>query len=391
MTVTPPQSESPGAGRVHLARLRVYLQNAGWILVDDDDRSSMWRPPAGQDQDLRVVLPSREDVADYSDRVVEALRTISFAERRAPEDVLGDVEYGSSDTVAIRLTSDAPPGQASLAVVHSAVVALRNLVVGSAAALDVEALVLPSRRPLRAEAYADQTRLSTASGSFIINLSLPLYDDVVPGQENSGDGQEALLDVPSRSPYGRRVGLRMLAAAERATSLARQVGNGDLPIRSFGLAAPDAPNATELAALSMLGGPEQLRYRLRYTPSPVVAGAKSAVFSITPAEQRIIRDAADFLRTRQPRSGVTVMGLVVRLFRTSAFGSGEVVVQGVDDDFGTERRYRISLGEDHYNEAVRAHREGLQVIATGDLDIRGTRRSLMRLTSFAILPGLEED
>jgi hypothetical protein len=115
------------------------------------------------------------------------------------------------------------------------------------------------------------------------------------------------------------------------------------------------------------------------------------VLAITPAEQRIIGDAADFLRTKQPRSDVTVMGLVVRLFRTSAYGRGEIVIQGADDDFGTERRYRVELGEDHYNEAVRAHREGLQVVATGDVDIRGTRRSLNRLRSFAILPGLEDD
>jgi acyl-coenzyme A thioesterase PaaI-like protein len=115
------------------------------------------------------------------------------------------------------------------------------------------------------------------------------------------------------------------------------------------------------------------------------------IVSITPAEQRILDEAGDYLRTRQPRSGVTVVGLVVRLFRTSAFGRGEVVVQGVDDDFGVARRYRIDLGEDHYNEAVRAHGEGLQVIATGDVDIRGTRRSLMRLTSFAVLPGLGQD
>lgn len=115
------------------------------------------------------------------------------------------------------------------------------------------------------------------------------------------------------------------------------------------------------------------------------------MLAVTPAEQRILGEAADYLRTKQPRSDVTVMGLVVRLFRTDAFGRGEIVIQGVDDDFGTERRYRLELGEDHYDEAVRAHSEGRQVLATGDVDIRGTRRSLTRLTSFAILPGLDED
>lgn len=258
--------------RVHLGGLRTYLQNCGWTLVDDDGHSSLWRPPPGRSEDLRVVLPATESVVDYADRVLEALRTLSFAERRAPEDVLSDIQYGSADTIAIRLTSDAPPGQTSLAIAHSAIVALRNFVVGSAAALDVEKLVLPSRRPLRAEAYADQTRLSTAGGSFVINLSLPLSDDSTLASMESDTVQEPLIDVPSQ-PYGRRVGLRMLAAAERGVSVARRVGAGDLPIRSFGALEPNAPNATELAALAALGGPERVRYRLRFMPSPLVPGA----------------------------------------------------------------------------------------------------------------------
>jgi len=33
----------------------------------------------------------------------------------------------------------------------------------------------------------------------------------------------------------------------------------------------------------------------------------------------------------------------------------------------------------------------LQGTATGDLDIRGTRRSLRRLTSFSVLPGIDDE
>ena len=190
MTVSPPHPTSWGAGRVHLVRLQAYLRNSGWTLVDEDGRSSMWRPPPGRSEDVRVGLPATECVVDYADRVLEALRTLSFAERRAPDDVLADIEYGSADTFAVRLASEAPPGRASLVVVRTAVTALKNLVVGSAAALDVEKLVLPARRPLRAEAYASQARLSTASGSFVINLSLPLSDDETSPRIKSGMGQE---------------------------------------------------------------------------------------------------------------------------------------------------------------------------------------------------------
>jgi hypothetical protein len=109
---------------------------------------------------------------------------------------------------------------------------------------------------------------------------------------------------------------------------------------------------------------------------------------ITPGQQRILGEAADFLRTRQPRTGVTVQGLVVRLHRSSAFGPGDVVVEGIDDDSGTTRRYRLELTEEDYRVAVRAHWNGLQVTVTGDREERGTHLHLRRLTSFSVIPGL---
>jgi hypothetical protein len=86
---------------------------------------------------------------------------------------------------------------------------------------------------------------------------------------------------------------------------------------------------------------------------------------------------------------VTVRGLVVRLHRAGKFGPGEVVVEGIDDDSGATRRYRRELTEDDYNDAVRAHRNGLQVSVTGDREERGTHLQLRRLTSFSAIPGLE--
>lgn len=97
------------------------------------------------------------------------------------------------------------------------------------------------------------------------------------------------------------------------------------------------------------------------------------------------------MRTKQPRAGITVIGLVVRLFRAGKYGKGEAVIQGVDDDTGNARRFRVELDEHDYNLAVKAHVTGLEVTATGDLDIRGTRRSLRRLTSFSLLPGIGDD
>jgi hypothetical protein len=369
-----------------------YLQAAGWSLEDQDTRTSLWRVTSAQGvESLEIVLPTRQEVIDYPDRLEAALRTLAYAEQRLPDEVRSDISFGGADTVAVRLTPDAPPGEAPLSLAHSAVSALHSFVVGSAAAIEIHELVLPSHRPPWAESYAGKVRLSTQPGSFILNLALPLVADI--GNEGSTDGEsgeQLMFNLPPQ-PFGRRVSTRMFRSAQAAQKLAEEVSAGDRPLRAFGEdPVGPAANATELAALKALGGPDYDLYQLRFTQSPL-AGQPSdpVVLRITPGQQRILGEAADFLRARQPRTGVTVQGLVVRLHRSGAFGPGEVVIQGIDDDSGATRRYRLELTEEDYLDAVRAHRNGLQVSVSGDREERGTHLQLRRLTSFSVIPGLD--
>lgn len=285
------------------------------------------------------------------------------------------------------MTPDAPSGEAPLALVHSAVTALRDFVVGSAAAIEIHDLVLPSHRPQWAESYAGKVRLSTHQGSFVLNLALPLVVDLGESAAEDDTPEQLSFALPPQ-PFGRRVSSRMLQAAQAARRLADAVSVGDRPLRAFG--ETPAANATELSALKALGGPEYGLYQLRFTQSPL-AGQRSQPVNlrVTPGQQRILGEAADFLRTRQPRSGVTVQGLVVRLHRSNAYGPGDVVVEGIDDDSGTTRRYRMELTAGDYIDALRAHQNGLQVSVTGDREERGTHLHLRRLTSFSVIPGLE--
>ena len=86
---------------------------------------------------------------------------------------------------------------------------------------------------------------------------------------------------------------------------------------------------------------------------------------------------------------MTVEGVVVRLSRDHHYGPGVVVIEGIADDSGALRRYHVELVEKDYNEAFRAHGEGLRVVARGDLATRGSYKWLRPARSFAIIPGLE--
>lgn len=384
MDVAEPVGSGEPLAPTSAGRLTEYLRLSRWHLEDEDDSTSLWFPDADARANVQVVVPKRADHGDYAERMDRALAAVAHAERRRVEEVFRDVDAGGSDGVSVRLFSPAPPGTVSLDTAHAAFSSLRQLVVGSAVGAEAadDLLVLPSRRPARAEAYVSQTLVTTRPGSFIIDASFPLTElseALSPPTGHTGGA----------APFGRRVTRRMLAVVVGATAMATRVGEGETGITDF--AGESAPgNATELAALAGLGAARdgQGRYQLRFSQTPLWPGTpgwRPQVVTVTPAQQTVLRDAASYLRERQPRQGVTVEGLVVRLSRDSATGAGDVVVEGVDDDTGDSRRFAVNLAEPDYADALRAHRQGYRVVVVGDLDVRGTRRSLRNIASFDVL------
>jgi hypothetical protein len=212
-----------------------YLRVSGWSLEGQDTRTSLWRPSRSPDAEpVETVLPVSQDVGDYADRIDAAVRTLAFAQRRTPEEVKSDVADGGADTVAVRLTPDTPPGEAPLALAQAVVTALYSFVIGSAAAIEIPDLVLPSHRPPWAEAYAGQVRLSTRPGSFILSLALPLVADVGGQQQAEEDAAESVMFAMPPQPLGRRVSTRMRRSAQAACLLADEVSAGSRPLRAFG-------------------------------------------------------------------------------------------------------------------------------------------------------------
>jgi hypothetical protein len=377
------ENEHEASPRVNLPDLLAYLGAAGWAPESvDDPRSSVWHLDTPDRGDLVIALPRNEAARDVDEQVREALATLAFAEHRSPREVTTDLQAGGADSVSVRLLPDSTPGRAPLALAQAAISALRLFVVGAAAGLTTESLVLGSRRPARAETFAATAQLATIPGSFILDLALPLGDA-------ESTPQDTLIDLRPQ-PFGRRVAARMKQTAERALLKAQQITEGQAAFADFAVPNLGLGNATELDALARLGG-DQLSYQLRFTQSALAPGRDAArLYTATRTQQEVLAEASEYLRQNLPREGVTVEGLVVRLFREGALGPGEVTLQAILDDSGREKRCRVSLAESDYDEALRAHTEGRRVRATGDIAMSGTRLRLERLTSFEVMPSLDE-
>lgn len=373
-----------------LTELESYLSSAGWVLVSAD-RADVWMQ--GQrghsEPQVQVSLPPRETVSDLDEQIEEAIRVIAYVEKRTFAETVNSMVDGGADTLSVRLLPKLPSGVAPLSTLHETVTALRSLVIGSAAALSNRDLVLPARRAAQVESYASAAQVSTRPGSFILDVTLPLARDAASMELTP---EEPLVDVPTR-PYGRLVTERIRKTARNAVAVAHRVAVGEASIEQFARPDLELGNALELEALAQMGGSLETPYQLRVSQSSLVSRTSApTLVSVTMAERERLAQAADFLRRTQPLKGVTLEGLVVRLYGPSgAFGPGDVTVRAVVDASGVLRSCLMSLSADDYAVALHAHGERLVVAVTGDLVTRGTRTRLQNVSGFRIIEQLTED
>ncbi len=319
---------------------------------------------------------------DLRVQIDEAVKVVAYVEGRTVAETTSSIVTGGADTVSLRLMPNLPSGTATLATLEESIAALRALVVGSAAALNNSDLVLPSRRSALVESYAANAHVSTRPGSFILDLALPLAagTDTRPDHPN----QESLVDVKPR-PFGRSVTERIRTVARNALAMAERVQYGNASIEEFGRQDLRLGNALELDALARMGGDLGTPYQLRLSQSALAQRtAPSTVLRASSAQRARLAEASEFLRSTQPQTGVSVEGFVVRLFRDGGFGKGDVTVRSILDDSGKLKSCVMSLTEEDYAEALRAHDKGLLVAAKGNLITAGTRKRLTDVIDFRV-------
>ncbi len=367
-----------------------YLARSGWELTRHQDRVNVWSQTIDRRM-LQVVLPLDTEAPDFGELLYQAIRVIAFAARKSVFEVIADVEYGGADVVSVRLVANAPSGQAPLTVAQAAVTALKSFVIGAAAGLDAVTAVLPSRRP-RAERYANQVRLSTSSGSFVLTLALPLFEQAPTVDPNAI--QTAMTDSVEveATPYGREVAHRMRSVATHAVELTTAIAEGREDLTVFEADPALSGNATELEGLAGLGGRGNRPYEIRFVASPIVAqrSVDPTVISVPDQSQETFARAAKLLRERKPKDDITVVGKVVRLAREGGFGPGEIVLRGLEPAAQNEHRYRIALSEDQYRLAITAHERSAEVAARGSLSIRGNFLIIYPLRWFSVQEAIPE-
>ncbi len=354
------------------AALSAYARAAGWSRRETyRDRSHVYR--GGDLPD--IILPNTKELADYASVVSGLIETFAESAEQDRMTVYRDLVTADRDAVRVRAVDlDERDRDGSLPIGAGAdlVCAARDLVLAAACALDNPRPIYRMGANREAADYLRRVRLGqTEQGSFVVTLLSPV---VPPPIRTTPDSKRRPPDVEaSEEPIARRVTARLagaLAAARRATD---DAGCGEQ--RAFSSAVRDGVSANLCDALATLT--ETLSrvdigvvWARTYPRNEIGRAVRFAAH-----DAPILREAGRAFRSREPRPGVTLVGLVQRLERDDTAADGMVTLRTSLD--GRNQSVGALLRQSDYHRAIQAHRKKAPLVVRGDLERAGRRWRLL--------------
>jgi hypothetical protein len=188
---------------------------------------------------------------------------------------------------------------------------------------------------------------ASAPGSFVLTMHTPVPPKLTTGEPASS--HEIDTDQSLEEPFERQVSLRIydaVRAAQEAANAALVDADG---LTAFTEGAPSGISANLCEALVGLAGPTSHPVELSLQLAP----SRPARRHLAPVRFRrdhfaVLASAAAELRARSAEEDSVVAGNVVRLYRESGLGTGEVSVAGTVDGEERPRRIWVELIGDDY-------------------------------------------
>ena len=357
--------------------LLAYVRSMGWRQAEELRGQAILFEKGEGERSEEVIVPLLSESGDYALRVGEILSALEANERRSQEEILRDILSSSSDLIRIRSASPAArDGSISMGAGVALFEQARDLLLAAASATVAPRAYWPRRRPAQATQYLDEVRLGqTERGSFVLTIQSP----VPPVLRAPG----ALFE---EDPFGRKV-VQTLVRAVRAVQEAAREAMATEDLASFRRAVPLGVSANlcdALVGLAASSASGSLDLSLTFAPTrPPISGQLHFSTNVSRDVVPVIGEAARLFKETSPEEEFSAIGFVERLDRLVGATQGQIVVRTLVDQ--TLRRVTLELGEDLYQQAVRAHANKLAVYLDGELVKEGRIYRVPAVQTFYVL------
>ena len=385
------QTDNATKRRVHLDRrsvfnaippddLRAFLTSIGFsVIADDSARADVWASSM-LSGGAEILVPKSAGIRDYGLRLAELFSTLSESLDRTQEELLQTVTDVVADIVRVRRPSY-NEADASIRLRDGAAMLTGALEMMGAVASSTVApkAVLPPRRPNQAIDYMNHVELGQSErGSYVVSLISRIAPLLTPGAPG-------LLEF-MEDPFPRKVTTTLALALTAAQSAAQSVKQ-DGDFSAFGAQVEHGLSSNLCDAVGRLVEDEESSTSIslsiswaRSRPSRV---AELNAFSFVPSDAVLLKEAAAYLRSREPEVRVLLTGVVTDLHREPTDLDGEVSVSTILE--GRTRKLRTPLTGPDYRSAIEAHDEKLPVMFRADIVKAGRSWRASNVSEFRVI------
>jgi hypothetical protein len=362
--------------------LLAYVRSTDWRQTEELRNQTLLFERISNGTSAEIMVPLSSTSSDYALRVGEIFSALADIEQRSQEEILRDVLTSSSDLIRIRsISPTARDGSISMGAGVALFEQARELLLAAASATVAPRAYWPRRRPAQAIQYLDEVRLGqTERGSFVLTIQSPVPPVLrVPGM------------LFEEEPFGRKV-VQTLVRSLRAVQGAAREAMATEDLASFRRAVPQGVSANFCDALvglasSSAGGSVDLS--LTFAPTrPPSHGDLHISMNISQDVVPVIGEAARLFKETAPEEDFSAIGFVERLDRVLGATQGQITVRTLVDQ--TLRKVTLELGEELYQQAVRAHAANLAVYFDGELVKEGRIYRVPAVQSFFVLDNNNE-
>ena len=357
------------------ASLSAYARLNGWEKAEPYGAHSDVYAAAGLPE---IVLPRTQRIGDYAEVAARLVRTFAQTADVDEADLLRELRTADRDAIRIRASGDdAVTIDDGLALISGA----RSMIASTTRSL-FEPRAAYQGRPARAVLeYLQRVRLAdVAQGSFSVTLLPPAVPPAVDrimehlpreGHETDERAPPAQVAEASEDEPIERQATRRLADALGATreAMAETIsGESD----AFGNAISKGTSANLCQALADMTAPfETLDLSLTWALTRPAHTNQAVRFAFAKEESCILQEAARALRNRRIQADVRLTASVEGLKR-----QGREVTLAAQLD-GVSRLVVAHMTQADYERAIDIHKSNAKAKFTGDLELLGSRISLL--------------
>jgi hypothetical protein len=339
--------------------LKSYLDAEGWHQLGEyAEKASMYTHADSSGRVWEVLVPLRDDVADYAERMGDAIHAVAHVEARDVQAVFADLSSAGTDVIRLRAPLADDDGSIKLTQGVAMYREAENLMLAAACAAREPRRLYHARKIAEVRDYLDSVRLGqTERGSYVVTVRSPV------GPALRAPSQLPLWDEEDE-PFPRAVTLKLSQALQSATVAIRTAIESDR-FEAFEAAVEQGVNANLCDALAQLaanGGGLDVRISwARVRPAPTA----ERHFRFSRDMARVLESAAQEFRRNEPKLDEQLEGFVIHLDRAPEQSSGSATLRVLLD--GRSRRLRANFEPREYSLVVRAHDAKLPVSVEGDI------------------------